>query len=143
MASTRKPYSPEFRQEMVALVQAGRTPAELAREYEPSASTIRTWVKQAETDAANDAPDATMDAVGDVAEAAADLSDAAADTVSDAADAAVDAVGDATDTATDMADQARASSDDAADAAKQNAEKTQGGIEDLIRRVSDALGIDE
>ena len=36
---------------MVALVQAGRSPEELAREFEPSAQAIRTWVRQAEVDA--------------------------------------------------------------------------------------------
>jgi len=35
---------------MVELVQAGRTPEELAREFEPSAPTIRSWVVQAERD---------------------------------------------------------------------------------------------
>ena len=30
-------YPPEFRQQMVELVKSGRTPNELAREYEPSA----------------------------------------------------------------------------------------------------------
>jgi transposase len=33
---------------MVALVEAGRTPEELAREFEPSAPAIRHWVRQAE-----------------------------------------------------------------------------------------------
>ncbi len=32
------------------LVRAGRSTKELAREYEPSAQTIRNWVKQAELD---------------------------------------------------------------------------------------------
>jgi transposase len=35
---------------MVELVRAGRTPNELAREFEPSAESIRNWVKQAERD---------------------------------------------------------------------------------------------
>jgi transposase len=35
---------------MVELVRAGRSPEELAREFEPSAQAIRTWVQQAERD---------------------------------------------------------------------------------------------
>ena len=46
----RRPYPPEFRQQLVELVRAGRTPAELAREFEPSAQTIQNWVKQADRD---------------------------------------------------------------------------------------------
>jgi len=34
----------------VALVRAGRTPEELAQEFEPTAQTIRNWVGQAATD---------------------------------------------------------------------------------------------
>lgn len=48
--SKRRSYPPEFRQQMVELVRAGRTPEELAREFEPSAQTIRNWVKQADVD---------------------------------------------------------------------------------------------
>jgi transposase len=36
---------------MVQLVRAGRTPEELADEFEPSAQTIRNWDKQADLDA--------------------------------------------------------------------------------------------
>ncbi len=50
MPRTRPPYPPEFRRQMVELVRAGRTPAELAREFEPTANTIRDWVKQAGVD---------------------------------------------------------------------------------------------
>ncbi len=46
MPRTRPPYSPEFRQQMVELVRAGRTPEELSREFEPSAQAIRNWVQQ-------------------------------------------------------------------------------------------------
>ena len=46
MPRTRPPYSPEFRQQMVELVRAGRTPEELSREFEPSSQTIRNWVQQ-------------------------------------------------------------------------------------------------
>lgn len=37
-------YAPEFRQRMIELVASGRTPEELAREFEPSAQAIRNWV---------------------------------------------------------------------------------------------------
>ena len=37
MAKTRLPYAPEFRRQMVELVHAGRTPEELAAEFEPTA----------------------------------------------------------------------------------------------------------
>ena len=50
MPRTRGPYPPEFRRQMVELVRAGRTPEELAREFEPSAQTIRNWVSQADVD---------------------------------------------------------------------------------------------
>ena len=36
MPQTRPPYPREFRQQMVELVRAGRTPGELAKEFEPS-----------------------------------------------------------------------------------------------------------
>lgn len=50
MPKAKPPYPPEFRSRMVELVHAGRTPAELAREFEPSAEAIRNWVKQADLD---------------------------------------------------------------------------------------------
>jgi transposase len=43
-------YPPEFRRQMVELVRAGRTPEELAKEFEPSAQSIRTRVRQADID---------------------------------------------------------------------------------------------
>ena len=51
MGRTRAAYPPEFRQQLVELVRAGRTPEELSREFEPTAQTIHNWVKQAERDA--------------------------------------------------------------------------------------------
>ena len=35
---------------MIELIRCGRTPEELAREFEPSAQAIRSWVAQAERD---------------------------------------------------------------------------------------------
>ncbi len=51
MPRTRPPYTGEFRTQMVELVRAGRSPEELAREFEPSAQAIRNWVHQAGLDA--------------------------------------------------------------------------------------------
>jgi hypothetical protein len=48
MPKTRPPYAPEFRRQMVELVHAGRDPAELAREFEPTAQSISHWVAQAD-----------------------------------------------------------------------------------------------
>lgn len=50
MPRSRPPYPPEFREQIIALVRAGRSPEELAEEYEPSAQTIRNWLTQAERD---------------------------------------------------------------------------------------------
>ena len=50
MPRRRKPYPPEFREQMVELVRAGRTPYELAKEFEPTAQTIANWVVQADLD---------------------------------------------------------------------------------------------
>ena len=51
MARTHQAYPPEFRRQMVELVKSGRTPSELAGEYEPSAGSIRNWVAESERDA--------------------------------------------------------------------------------------------
>jgi transposase len=51
MPKNRRPYPPEFRARLVELVRKGRTPEELGRQFEPSAQTIRNWVKQAGLDA--------------------------------------------------------------------------------------------
>ena len=48
MPRTRPPYSPEFRRQMVDLVRAGRDPDDLAREFEPTAQSIRNWIVQAD-----------------------------------------------------------------------------------------------
>ena len=48
---TRPPYPPEYRAELVRLVrEEGRSPSELAREFEPSGQSITNWVAQAEID---------------------------------------------------------------------------------------------
>jgi transposase len=50
MSKKRPPYPPEFRQRMIELVRAGRSPEGLAKEFEPSAQVIRNWVAQAAGD---------------------------------------------------------------------------------------------
>jgi transposase len=50
MGKTRVPYAPEFRQQMIELVRAGRTPTELSREFGCTAQTIANWVGQAAID---------------------------------------------------------------------------------------------
>ena len=50
MPRGRPPYSSEFRRQMVDLVRSGRTPEELSREFEPSADSIRLWVRQSDLD---------------------------------------------------------------------------------------------
>ena len=44
MPKSHPPYSPEFRRQMVELVRAGRSPEDLAREFEPTAQSIGNWV---------------------------------------------------------------------------------------------------
>ena len=42
----RDAYPPEFRRKLVELARSGRSPEELAREFEPSVQTIRNWIAQ-------------------------------------------------------------------------------------------------
>ena len=44
MPRTRPPYPVEFRQQIIELARAGRTPAELAREFGCTAQAIANWV---------------------------------------------------------------------------------------------------
>ena len=46
----RSRYPLEFREQIVELVRAGRSPTELRREFEPSEQTIRNWLIQADLD---------------------------------------------------------------------------------------------
>ena len=50
MARKQRWYPPEFRREIVGLVRSERSPESLAEEFEPSASAIQKWVKQADLD---------------------------------------------------------------------------------------------
>ena len=51
MPRTRPPYPAEFREQIVELARAGRTPAELAREFGCSVQTVTNWIAQAAIDA--------------------------------------------------------------------------------------------
>ena len=51
MPKSRRPYPLEFRERMIDLVRGGRSPDALAREFEPTAQSIRNWVRQADRDA--------------------------------------------------------------------------------------------
>ena len=50
MPKSKPPYPPELRRRLVELVRAGKSPGELAEQFEPSEQCIRNWVKQAERD---------------------------------------------------------------------------------------------
>ena len=48
MPRGRPGYPLEFRRQMVELVRSGRSVGDLAREFEPTAKAIRTWVREAD-----------------------------------------------------------------------------------------------
>ncbi len=50
MPKKRPVYPPEYRHRLIELVRSGRSIESLSREFEPSAATIRAWVKQADLD---------------------------------------------------------------------------------------------
>jgi len=50
MPKSHPPYTPEFKRRMVELVRTGRTPEDLAKQFEPSAQAIRNWAQQADRD---------------------------------------------------------------------------------------------
>ncbi|WP_347255103.1 IS3 family transposase [Brachymonas denitrificans] len=56
MSKVRPPYPAEFRQQMVELVRAGRSPAELSREFGVTAQSITNWVGQAAIDSGKPLP---------------------------------------------------------------------------------------
>lgn len=61
MPRTRPAYPPELRQKIVELARAGRTAASLAREFEPTETTIRNWIVQADRDAGDRSDGLTTD----------------------------------------------------------------------------------
>ncbi len=50
MPRGRRPYPLEYRQRIVELARAGRSAAELSKEFGPTAETINTWLRQANRD---------------------------------------------------------------------------------------------
>ncbi len=48
MHRNHPPYAPEFREQMVELVRAGRQPKELAKEFGCHVSSILNWVRHAD-----------------------------------------------------------------------------------------------
>src|SRR5262245_25006742 len=51
MPKSHRPYGREFLDRLIESVRKGRTPEELARQFEFSAQCIRNWVRQADRDA--------------------------------------------------------------------------------------------
>ena len=50
MPKSHARYAPEYRRRMIELVRARRSPDELAKQFEPTAQSIRNWVTQADLD---------------------------------------------------------------------------------------------
>jgi transposase len=51
MPKSRRAYPLEYRQRIIDLVRAGRSPESIAREFEPTPQSIRNWIRQADRDA--------------------------------------------------------------------------------------------
>ncbi len=64
---TRPPYPPELRRQILDLVRAGRSVAELAREFEPTETTIRNWLKQDDLDSGRRSDGLTTDERAEIA----------------------------------------------------------------------------
>jgi transposase len=61
MPRTRPAYEKELRQKILDLMRAGRTVSSLAREFEPTETTIRNWIAQADRDAGKRSDGLTSD----------------------------------------------------------------------------------
>jgi transposase len=61
MPRSKPAYPPELRQKILDLVRAGRSPSSLAHEFEPTETTIRNWIAQADRDAGIRADGLTTD----------------------------------------------------------------------------------
>jgi len=61
MPKSHRPYPPEFRERILELVRAGRSPGSLAREFDPSEQCIRNWIQQADRDAGRRTDGVTTD----------------------------------------------------------------------------------
>ncbi len=66
MAARAGRYPREYRERLVELARAGRSPGSLAREFEPSEQTIRNWVGRAELDEGERNDGLTTEARGEV-----------------------------------------------------------------------------
>ena len=66
MAARAGRYPREYRERLVELVRAGRSPGSLAREFEPSEQTIRNWVRRAELDEGERIDGLTTEARGEM-----------------------------------------------------------------------------
>lgn len=49
----RRSFTAEYKAEVVALVQGGKTAGQVARDLELTETSVRAWVRQAEVDAGN------------------------------------------------------------------------------------------
>jgi transposase len=67
MPKSHSGYPEEFRQQILELIGTGRTPDELATEFEPTAQTIRNWIKQSELDHGQRQDGLTRDEKADLA----------------------------------------------------------------------------
>ena len=56
MPKSKPPYPAAFREQIIELARAGRTPTELAREFGCSAQAVRNWVAQDAIDAGKPLP---------------------------------------------------------------------------------------
>ena len=56
MPKPKPPYPAEYRQQIIELAHAGRTPAQLSREFGPSAQSITNWIAQDGRDRGNPLP---------------------------------------------------------------------------------------
>ena len=66
MPRTRPAYEKDLRQKILDLVRAGRTVSSLAREFEPTETTIRNWIAQADRDAGRRSDGLTTDERGEL-----------------------------------------------------------------------------
>jgi transposase len=53
---SRTPYPPAYREQILRLHRSGRSVASLAREYEPTATTIHNWIKKSASDGESERP---------------------------------------------------------------------------------------
>ena len=64
---THQPYPAEYRAQIIELVRSGRSPASLEKEFGVTATTIRSWLRQAERDSGARSDGLTTDERGELA----------------------------------------------------------------------------